>query len=208
MIYDISMSIDRNIQVYKNKEEKKPRFKNVASFENDGAYETEITMNLHTGTHIDYPLHMIPKGYNSDSENLTDLITDVKVYDVSYLTDSIDLNTVRKLNIKANDFLLFKTKNSYSEVFLSDFTYLSAEAARYLRELNVSGVGIDGLGIERSQVNHPTHNELLGSGIIIIEGLRLKEVKQGHYKMICLPLKIKGVEATPARVVLLDKTSI
>ena len=205
MIYDVSMTISEDIQVYKNLENKKPKFIQAANFKNDNHFETEIHMNLHTGTHIDYPLHMIENGDSSDKEVLTKLITDVKVFDVSYLTDSIDLATVKKFDIRKNDFIIFKTKNSFSEEFLFDFTYLSHEAARYLESIKITGVGIDGLGIERSQSNHPTHKILLDSDIIIIEGLRLREIKQNTYKMICLPLKIRNVEATPARVIFLDK---
>lgn len=205
MLYDISMPISPEIQVYRNNPDKKPKFVTSSSHDTGEIHETEITMNLHTGTHLDYPLHMVKNGATSDVEELSDLITDVKVFDVSYLTESIDLNTVKKFDIQKDDFVLFKTKNSYSDTFLDDFTYLGMDAARYLRDKQIKGVGIDGLGIERSQKGHPTHLALLGNGIIIIEGLRLKEVKQNTYKMICLPLKIKNVEATPARIILLDK---
>ncbi len=205
MIYDVSILIEPNMQVYKNKEEKKPKYNNILTHESNGVYETEITLNLHTGTHIDYPLHLIKNGATSNVEELENLITDVKVFDVSYLTGCIDLYTIKKFSIDKNDFILFKTKNSFSEKFLFDFTYLGAKAAKYLKDKSIKGVGIDGLSIERSQKNHPTHKILLQNGIIIIEGLRLKEIKQKTYKMICLPLRIKNVEATPARIILIDK---
>jgi arylformamidase len=127
-----------------------------------------------------------------------------KVFDVSFEKDHIGLNTIKHLDIKENDFVLFKTKNSFVETFIFDFVYVDKEAARYLKERGIKGVGIDGLGIERAQDNHPTHKILLGNDIIIIEGLRLKEVKEGIYDMVCLPLKITGVEANPARVILMD----
>jgi arylformamidase len=40
--------------------------------------------------------------------------------------------------------------------------------------------------------------------MVIIEGLRLAEVPEGQYLMIAAPLKISGVEAAPARVLLTD----
>jgi arylformamidase len=43
---------------------------------------------------------------------------------------------------------------------------------------------------------------LLGAGIIIIEGLDLREVEPGDYELICLPLKVKDGDGAPARVVL------
>ena len=64
MIYDITMTIHPQMMVYKNKEEKKVKIKQVNFFEKEGHYESEINFNLHTGTHIDYPLHMIKDGAN------------------------------------------------------------------------------------------------------------------------------------------------
>ena len=52
------------------------------------------------------------------------------------------------------------------------------KVAEYLAGLNVKGVGIDALGIERDQEGHPTHNAVIGSEAIIIEGLRLKEIEE------------------------------
>jgi arylformamidase len=43
---------------------------------------------------------------------------------------------------------------------------------------------------------------LLTGGVIIIEGLDLREVEPGNYEMFCLPLKIKDGDGAPARVVL------
>ena len=60
-------------------------------------------------------------------------------------------------------------------------------------EKQIAGVGIDALGIERDQTDHATHKQLLGSGIIIIEGLQLKDVEVGEYLMVAAPLKFQGV---------------
>ncbi|MDT8336741.1 MAG: cyclase family protein, partial [Candidatus Izemoplasmatales bacterium] len=63
MIYDISVAITPEMTVYKNKEEKKPKIKQVNFFDKQGNYESEISLNMHTGTHIDYPLHMLENGH-------------------------------------------------------------------------------------------------------------------------------------------------
>lgn len=204
MIYDVSMPINKDIQVYKNAENKKPVIEASYDYAKSDVYESTLTMNLHTGTHLDYPLHMVKNGKTSNNENLEKLITKAKVFDVSNESDHIGLSTVKRLDIEKGDFVLFKTKNSFVETFIDEFIYVDMEAAQYLEKLQVKGVGIDGLGIERAQTGHPTHKVLLENDIIIIEGLRLKKIKEGTYDMICLPLKITGVEANPARVVLLD----
>jgi arylformamidase len=204
MIYDVSMLIHEDIQVYKNKEEKKPIFKTQANHKDDQVHETQLTFNLHTGTHVDFPLHMIAKGKTSDTEEITNLIGSCKVLDMTKVKTSIGKEELEKHQIEEDDFLFFKTRNSNFESFLPDFVYLNEEGAKYLKSLKVRGVGTDGLGIERNQKEHPTHKILLENDIIIIEGLRLKDVPEKTYDMVCLPLKIKGVEALPARVILLD----
>ena len=105
-------------------------------------------------------------------------------------------------NILKGDFVLLKTQNSAQEVFDFNFIYLKADGARYLADLGVSGVGIDGLGIERDQTGHPSHHTLMENGIWIIEGLRLQAVKEGLYRMVALPLKLDDVDALPLTVIL------
>ena len=191
------------MMVYKNKEEKYPKIKQVNFFEKEGNYESELTMNLHTGTHIDFPLHMIKDGFNSNTENLDILTGKAKVFDVTHLKEKITYEDILDFPIETNDFLIFKTKNSLSEKFDYDFVYLDESAASYLANKKIRGVGIDALGIERAQANHPTHKILLSQNIIILEGLRLKEVPEDTYEMFCLPLKIANVEALPVRAILI-----
>ncbi|MFO7887927.1 MAG: cyclase family protein [Eubacteriales bacterium] len=199
-IYDISMMIDTIMPVYKNKEEKKPIINTTT---NNDSTESNISFGMHTGTHMDMPMHFVKNGKTIDTLDLNRVITTCKVLDFTYINDAITSEDLKKKNLEEGDFLLFKTKNSYSKVFDFDFVYLNHDGAEFLKELNIKGVGIDSLGIERSQTNHPTHKVLLENEIIIIEGLRLKNIEEGIYKLIALPLKIKGVEASPVRAVLI-----
>lgn len=205
LIYDISMTISNEVQVYKNKPEKRVLISVDSDFENNSVYESSIKMNLHTGTHIDMPLHVTKSGSTSDEFNLESCLGDAIVLDFSSLEDHVSKQDLEHYTILKNDFVLLKTKNSLSEEFIPNFIYLDESGSVYLKDLKINGVGTDGLGIERSQVGHPTHHHLLDNGIHILEGLRLKEVPEGRYELLCLPLKIKGVEALPARVYLRTK---
>jgi arylformamidase len=204
-IFDISMTITKDMQVYKNIEDKKPTFTVASNFETGSSYETKITFNLHTGTHMDFPLHMIPNGETSDTLDLSQLIRSVKVFDLTHLTDSIDVSDLINLDIEKDDFLLFKTRNSFEEVFNFNFIYINESASVYLAEKGIKGVGVDGLGVERDQKGHPTHKHLMYSNITIIEGLRLKEVPEGIYQMFALPIKIAHVDALPLSVILVKE---
>jgi arylformamidase len=202
-IYDVSMSIKGDMAVYNNSDEKRPLIKVMKDFSNSNHFESRIEMDMHTGTHIDAPLHMIQDGETMDSMDLSKLITQCKVLDFTGLEDKISKNDLIGRDIKKGDFVLFKTKNSEKEEFEKTFVYLDKSGAEYLSDKGIAGVATDGLGIERAQPEHETHKILFAAGIIIIEGLRLKGIEEGEYMMYALPLKITSVEAAPARVILI-----
>jgi arylformamidase len=204
-LYDISMPINESIPVYGNKAGKGPVITTVSDHNTVRMHESVISMNLHTGTHIDAPLHMIKGGSTFESIDISRLITTCRVLDLTGAAYSITADDLRAKDIRPGSFILLKTRNSYFEGFDPGFVYVDISAASYLSEIGISGVGIDSLGIERAQPGHETHKTLLGGGIIILEGLRLADVREGMYKLIALPLRMTGTEASPARAVLIEE---
>ncbi len=105
--------------------------------------------------------------------------------------------------------ILFKTRNSSywnnAAAFRSDYTSLDPGAARKLARLGVKLVGIDYLSIEKfGSETFETHHALFSQGIVIVEGLDLRQISAGVYELICLPLRIAGGsgDGAPARAVL------
>lgn len=47
-----------------------------------------------------------------------------------------------------------------------------------------------------------THRLLLGAGVWILEGIRLRGVEPGEYELLCLPLRIEGADGAPARALI------
>ncbi|RIV26685.1 cyclase family protein [Alicyclobacillaceae bacterium I2511] len=201
-LFDVSMPIHVGMTVYKNKPEKLPRLEVTSDFATQHVHETRICMDAHCGTHIDAPLHMLPGGKASETLAPNQLMRHCRVLDLTGVSGGIQTDDLLLQAIQTGEFLLFKTRNSWDEKFNSDFVYLTEDGARYLANIGVSGVGIDALGIERSQPDHPTHKILFQQGAYIIEGLRLRDVPPGTYQMIALPLALHGSDAAPARVVL------
>lgn len=200
---DISTPISEKMMVYKNKDEKKTKITTRATHAENGYHESSIYMDLHAGTHIDMPLHMIEDGENSSSFNLDKVNGFCIVVDFSNESETeVDAAFLKRFSITTGDIVVIKTKNSFAKIFDVNYDYLGESGASYLKDLGVKSVGIDALGIERSAPGHPTHNILLGNGIGIIEGLNLAHVESGRYEMLCLPLRIEGVEGLPARVML------
>lgn len=204
-IYDISMAISSDMQVYKNKTDKKPRLEVNRDFKSSNAYESALAMHMHTGTHMDAPLHMIEGGKTIDQTDLNKVVTWCKVLDLTAATDCVTKSDLQNKQIEPGDFVLLKTKNSFQKDFDSGFVYLEKSGAQFLADRGVIGVGIDSLGIERAQPNHETHITLLGNDIPILEGLRLAHIKAGRYFLLAVPLNIAGAEAAPVRALLIDE---
>lgn len=206
-LYDVSMTIEESMAVYKNKEEKKPRIRVVQDFDTSPARESRVDIDVHTGTHVDSPLHMLPEGGTMETIPVENLVGPCRVLDLTGVQGGISRSDLERFDIRPGEFLLLKTRNSFREDFDFEFVYLAEEGASYLASIGIQGVGIDGLGVERSQPGHPTHKTLFRAGVIIMEGLRLQEVEQGSYFMMAAPIKLRETEAAPARVLLFEGLS-
>ncbi|MFT4146322.1 MAG: cyclase family protein [Mobilitalea sp.] len=203
-IYDISMPIKHSMPVYKGRDQKRPVLKVESDFQTGTIHESKIEMNLHTGTHMDRTLHMIPGGNTMDTFEVGDLITKCRVLDLTSVNDKITEGDLLDKKIVEGEFLLLKTKNSFENILESEFIYLEQSGAEYLAKFNLKGIGIDALGIERNQPGHETHLALMEVGVHILEGLQLKDIAEGEYLLVALPLNIIGAEAAPLRAILLE----
>lgn len=204
-IFDISWPISADTTAYKDR--KTVEFKPIKSFESDKVRESLITLGAHSGTHIDAPSHFQKDGKSIDQLDLSHVIGPCKVFDMSSVTDGITQDHLENLDIQAHDIVLFKTSNSAAhptQAFNPHFIFLEISGAQYLAQRKIKAVGIDYLGIERGQAGHLTHKALFDHNITIIEGLRLQAVSQGSYFLCCLPLALVGLEAAPARAVLIE----
>lgn len=204
-IYDISWPLSSEMTGYKNKKVFQADVTKL--YERDRVRESSITISSHAGTHIDAPAHFVADGITIEKVPLDSLVGPCRVIDLSMLKEKITRQDLEPLGIIAGQRLLFKTKNSMhsaTAMFDAHFIYLGASAAAYLAEQRVKAVGIDYLGIERSQPDHETHTILLRHTIAIIEGLRLVDIPAGDYFLCCLPLAVNGLDAAPGRAVLIE----
>lgn len=205
-IYDISWPISPSMTAYKNN--KTVIFTQNKQFDTDGVRDSSITLGSHTGTHVDAPSHFLRDGKLIDEISPDRLIGKALVIDCMMVTDAIEPKNLQEHEIAPGDIVLLRTANSASDPngpFNPNFIYLSPQAAAYLAEKKVKAVGIDYLGIERGDPEHQTHTTLMHADIAIIEGLRLAHVPAGSYFLICLPLAIVGLEAAPARALLMTQ---
>jgi arylformamidase len=176
----------------------------------DAANVSLISFGLHSGTHVDAPAHFIEGGAKVDSLPLDSLIGEVEVVEVADHIRVIEEDFVTAKCMSSSQRILFKTRNSAfwnntADGFHEDYTYIDPAAAKRLVELGIKLVGIDYLSVEEfKSTTFQTHHTLLSQGIVIVEGLDLREVTSGMYELFCLPLKIAAGsgDGAPARVIL------
>ena len=201
-VYDISVPIRPGMPVYEgNPGVYLERASSIAA--GDHANVSRLDMGVHTGTHVDAPAHFIDGGAGTESLPLPRLIGPAHVVDATALEDDIGEEALVGLDIPAGTSrLLLKTKNSELwklDEFTRDFVRLTGSGARYLIDRGVELVGIDYLSIGTEEAHH----ELLGAGIVPIEGLDLRGIEPGPYRLVCLPLRLVGSDGAPARALLL-----
>jgi arylformamidase len=205
-IFDISTGIDERLPLWPGDPDLKLHWAAQIQ-QGDLVNLTELSMGIHSGTHIDAPLHFLPNGKPIDSLGLDALIGEVQVVDIPQEVDVITSESLQNLAEINASRVLFKTKNSQfwdSPVFQQDYVALETSAAQWLVERGVKLVGIDYLSIAPFKDPAPTHEILLSNEVVIVESLDLRSVEPGLYTLICLPLKLVGREAAPARAILIS----
>ena len=186
-----------------------PEFEELKSISRGDPYNlTSMTLTTHAGTHVDVPKHFYDDGLTIDRLDLQHLVGGARVIEVKGCRP-ITRADLEKHGIRPKEIILLKTDNSglvTEERFDPGFTYLALDAAQYLAEVAIRTVGFDYLSVE--DVENPilaVHRLLLGSNIVIIEGLDLSRVRPGEFQMIALPLKIREGNGSPARVILIEE---
>jgi arylformamidase len=112
--------------------------------------------------------------------------------------EEIGRGDLEELDLRDDLRLLVRTRHASSRRG-GGFARLSADAAEYLGQIGIKLVGLEHLGRDHDPGGLRT---LLEAGVVVVGGLDLAEVEPGDYEMVCLPLRIEGAPASPARVVL------
>jgi arylformamidase len=167
---------------------------------------SRLAMGVHTGTHMDGPVHFLPQAPGMDAMPLAAAMGEARVVEIEDRRE-ISASELGKHGLQAGERVLFKTLNSarcwQAGRFVEDFVYISEQAARCLAEAGVRTVGVDYLSVGGYHADGAAiHRILLEAGIWIIEGLDLSPVTGGRYEMICLPVKLHGCDGAPARAIL------
>lgn len=176
--------------------------KKVATIEGDGYSNSAIEMGMHSGTHIDGPLHMLRSTKSIDQLGLEKFIGQGVLIARPGATHVELDDEIRGLELE-NKIVLIST--GFSQYYHSPFYFethptLTIQLAQFLADRKVKMVGIDFPSPDNAP--YEVHNALLEYEIPIIENLTnlCSLSPQDRFDVIALPLHTQ-TDSAPARVV-------
>lgn len=197
-IFDITRVLSPDTQVFPG--DPLPEFAGMDC----GEYRiTRLLLTTHSGTHIDAPAHFFPGGMTVDAIPVHRLTGPAAVIDCRGREGGITASDIAP-HIRDGTAVLIRTDYSGVTKFRADHPYLTEEAARLLTARGVGVVGIDTPSVDRDGGDLSVHRHLLGTDTVIIELLDLSGISEGLYYMAALPLRMKNLDGSPARVVLFE----
>jgi arylformamidase len=177
----------------------------MAIRDGDSVNVAAITLSTHTGTHADAPRHYVDDATGADALDISKYVGRARVITLD-TQDAITRDVVARLNLEGITRILIHTPASElpDDVFPSRFAHFTSDAADLLGQLGIILVGTDAPSVDEfSSKTLLAHKMLLKYGIAILEGLALKDVPDGDYDLIAMPLKIIDADAAPARAILI-----
>jgi arylformamidase len=207
LLYDISVPVRPGMAVWAD--EVPLELTPISTVQEHGAAVSRLVVGTHTGTHVDPPAHFIEGGASVHTLPLDALIGPCVLRRFSE-TFEITAHHLDAAQIpEGTERLLLATPSAElwdTPGFQTAFTGLALSGAEWCVQRGIRLVGIDYLSIERedSSTAWRAHTTLLGAGVVILEGLDMRSVPEGAYRLYCLPLKLQNGDGAPARAVLED----
>jgi arylformamidase len=208
-LHDISVALDSDLPIWPGSPGALTDLR-MSIGQGDDANVTQLSIDVHTGTHVDAPRHFIDGAVTLDELGLNPFVGPAFVLDTGP-AQAITASVLGAATIPdGTERLLLRTANSsqpelYRTPFDKDYAALTLSGAEWLAARDLRLVGIDYLSIQRYTESSDVHRALLGVGTAILEGISLVEVTPGPYELICLPMRLIDVEGAPARAILLPR---
>jgi arylformamidase len=178
----------------------------LTTLERDGANNTLVTFSIHTGTHIDAPLHFIPGGKTMDEIPLDRLCGRAWLCDLRQVIPrqdgvrhQITVEDLKRGGLPPGGLkdVILTLFSGWAEEhwdkpdFYTANPYLHESASRWLAEEGIKALALDfGVDGARPWPNHPT---FLSQEICLIENLVNLEaiLPDRDFTMYALPVKMR-----------------
>lgn len=166
---------------------------------------TTLRLSAHTGTHADAYFHYTADGAHPAAMPLDAYIGPARVVSVERRDGPLMPDDFPGLDLHATPRLLVRSHVSDlpGDVWPQTFPYLSIELIAWLAGMGCQLIGLDSPSVDAlDSTDLPCHHALRRANMVNIETLCLRDVPDGVYELIALPLKLDGVCGSPLRAVL------
>ncbi|MEN2738333.1 cyclase family protein [Microbacterium sp. X-17] len=207
-IIDLSMPVSDEMGVYPG--EPSPEFRPLTTIDDDGFEMWELKLFNHLGTHVDAPAHFLAGGATSETLSLPSMIGPVVVLDVA---PDVPGGVIPHEDIAAHDDriraagrVILRTgwdARAGTPEYWEPWPQISPETAAHLASLGITFLGLDTPGPSHTQMRE-AHEPLLSAGCVIGESMVNLGALSTDSFLICLPVKLAGVDAAPARIVAIE----
>jgi len=163
----------------------------------------KIEMVANTGTYMDCPFHRYENGRDFSQIDVAEFV-DIE----GIAIDAKNQTSIGKEYFEGHDLrnkavIVYTdwSRHWNTESYFEGHSYLTEDAAVYLRDSGVRLVGIDSLNIDSiGGKDRPVHTILLGANILIVEHLtNLAGLPGKEFYFSAVPPKIKGMGSFPVR---------
>ncbi len=198
-IYDITQEVFSSV-VYPG--DPSPSFEKICDTEKGSLYNlTVFSMCAHNGTHVDAPKHFLSDGKSVEE---IDIEKTVGYAYVAEVLGMLGAGEAREIFEKAE----FLKSGSGKRILLKGECTVTADAAREWRRLGVWLIGVESQSVGPANAPMEVHKILLSAEVVLLEGIRLCEVKEGVYFLFSAPLALGGADGAPVRAILVDKEDL
>jgi arylformamidase len=205
MIYDITPPISTRLRVWPGDT---PLSREIRCDMHRGDNITLSTLHatVHLGAHADAPSH-----YGIDAPTIDERVLDYYLGPCQVIHIRVPLRTritpaMLPAAIQAPRILLATNTYPNPEQFNEDFAALAPELVEHLHHRGVKLIGIDTPSVDLfDSKDLPSHRQFLKFDMAILEVLMLRDVPEGLYELIALPLKLVDFDASPVRAILRTK---
>ena len=193
-IYDISQEVFSCV-VYPG--DPVPQKETLSTMNTGALYNlTALSMCAHNGTHVDAPYHFINDGKTIEQVPLEKFVGLCYVAEHDGVVTAGDAAEMLKKASASNE-------ESAKRILIKGKAEVSAEAARVFADAGVFLVGNESQTVGPESAPMEVHLILLGAEVVLLEGIRLKEVPEGVYLLNAAPLNLGGADGAPCRAVLI-----
>jgi len=190
-----------------------PRVEQIKKIPQDPLNVTEIQIICHVGTHVDAPRHFVADGPAMEEIPLDRFFGPGVVWKIDVkpfgIVDVADLEHA-KPDLRWGDIVILNCgwwPSFGTETYDQNYS-LSPEAAAWLADRGVKLIGVDCGTVDLAHTQRepgfdwPVHRILLSHGVLVAEHLtNLSPLTRKRIEAMFLPLKIKGADGAPARVI-------